>query len=64
MQGFVKNLKFLKSAFDPTYEMLDIRQISESDIEARWTMGFDVLPIKNSPLGKFWQPRMEFTGVP
>lgn len=43
--------------------MLDIRQISDAEVEARWTMGFDVLPIKTSPLGKFWQPRMEFTGM-
>lgn len=63
IEGFAKNLKFLKSAFNPTYDMLDIKQVSDTDIAARWTMGFDVLPIKNSPLGKVWQPRMEFTGV-
>jgi hypothetical protein len=25
-------------------------------------MGFDVLPVTKSPLGKFWQPKLEFTG--
>eukprot|EP00892_Ulva_mutabilis_P009912 jgi/Ulvmu1/7293/UM035_0081.1 len=63
IQGFDKNLKFLKSAFNPSYKMLDIRQISDTEVEARWSMGFDVLPIKNSPMGKYWQPRMEFTGT-
>ena len=62
MQGFKQNLSFLKNIFDPTYEMLGIRQISERAVEARWTMSFDVLPVKKSPLGKFWQPKLEFTG--
>lgn len=25
-------------------------------------MGFDVLPVTKSPLGKFWTPKLEFTG--
>lgn len=62
VQGFKQNLSFLKNIFDPTYEMLGIRQISERAVEARWTMNFDVLPVTRSPLGKFWQPKLEFTG--
>ena len=63
MQGFAKNLKFLKNGFDPSYDILDMRKISDTDFEARWSMGFEVLPIKKSPLGKFWQPKLNFTGT-
>lgn len=63
VQGFVRNLAFLKAAFNPTYEVFAVRQLNDTDVEARWSMSFDVVPILDSPLGSFWRPRMEFTGT-
>ena len=63
LQGFVRNLDFLKSVFDPTYQILGFRDVNDTDTLARWTMGFDVLPIQRSPLGRWWWPRLEFTGT-
>lgn len=59
----MRNLAFLKTAFDPSYEILGFRDVNATDTLARWTMGFDVLPIQRSPLGRWWWPRLEFTGT-
>jgi hypothetical protein len=63
VQGFARNLKCLKSVFNPTYEILDMRKLSDTSFEARWSMNFDVVPVKKSPLGRVWQPGLRFTGT-
>jgi hypothetical protein len=63
MQGFLRNLSFLRTVFNPTYTILDMRQCSSTELIARWTMGFDVLFIQKSILGRLWWPRLEFTGT-
>jgi hypothetical protein len=63
LQGFLQNISFLRVVFNPTYTILDIREYSGTELLARWTMGFDVLFIQKSSLGRFWWPRLEFTGT-
>ena len=63
MQGFAKNLKFLKKVFDPSYDILDMRAVSATDFEARWSMGFELQLVQKTPLRKYWQPKLSFTGI-
>ena len=44
--------------------MLDIKKTSDTDLQARWSMSFEVVPIKKTPLvNRVWQPRLNFTGT-
>ena len=62
LNGYLANIRFLRFVFDPTFNLLDIRQTGEWEITTRWSM--DMRPtFVPPPARKFWEPRLSFTGT-
>lgn len=64
IQGYVNNIRFLKTVFNPQFILRDIRRTAPYEITTRWTMTMkptfvDLL----GPLGKLWSPDLVFTGT-
>jgi len=62
IQGYLQNIKFLKTIFDPTFTLRDIQQTGEYEITTRWTMVMKPTFGKFIPFG-FWEPTLTFTGT-
>lgn len=64
IQGYMFNIKFLKLAFNPKFELHDIKQTDDTAVTTRWTMTMDFLPSRViPPLAKVWSPSIIFTGT-
>ena len=57
------NIGFLKKIFAPTFQLHDIKQTSEYEITTRWTMEMQLTLNRISPLRRWWDPKLVFTGV-
>lgn len=65
LSGYLFNIAFLRRAFDPAFQLHDIR-VSESDPNAvvtRWTMAMTFTPAAALPTARFWKPTIVFTGT-
>ncbi len=64
LSGYLFNIAFLRRAFDPAFQLHDIR-VSEADPNAvitRWTMAMTFTPAAALPTARFWKPTIVFTG--
>ena len=57
------NIKMLKAVFAPKFQLHDIRQTGDYEITTRWTMTMQFTLNRISPLQRFWDPQLQFTGV-
>lgn len=62
LRGYLLNIDFLKKVFDPAFNLLDIRQTGPNEITTRWSMVMKPTFVL-SPLEKFWNPVLTFTGT-
>ena len=61
--GYLFNIQFLRRIFDPTFTLHDLQQSGPNDITTRWTMRMEFALSKGTPLRKWWNPTLLFTGV-
>lgn len=62
LRGYLLNIDFLKKVFDPTFNLLDIRQTGPNEIATRWSMVMKPTFVLSS-LENFWNPVLTFTGT-
>jgi hypothetical protein len=62
LSGYLLNIQFLRSVFDPTFELLDIRQSGPHDVTTRWAMTMRPTFVRFG-LQNFWDPTLKFTGT-
>lgn len=63
LKGYLFNIQMLRYVFDPDYVMHDVQQTGPWEVTTRWTMSMVFTPLSKGPLGKWWSPRLLFTGV-
>lgn len=61
--GYVFNIKMLRRVFDPKFLLHDLRQTGPNEITTRWTMNMMLAINKYSPLRRWWDPQLVFTGT-
>lgn len=57
------NIGMLKRVFAPIFQLHDIRQTGDYEVTTRWTMIMQFTLNRISPLRRFWDPKLIFTGV-
>ena len=57
------NIAFLKTIFDPTFELLDIKQTGPAEITTRWSMTMAPTFVRLPALQRVWNPVLKFTGT-
>ncbi|KAK9806065.1 hypothetical protein WJX73_010820 [Symbiochloris irregularis] len=63
VKGYMFNIAMLKRLFAPDFQLHDIRQTGDYEITTRWTMIMQFTLNRISPLRRFWDPKLIFTGV-
>lgn len=64
LQGYLKNIRFLRYVFDPSFTLLDVRQTGALEITTRWSMTMRPTFPKLIPgLQRYWNPVLIFTGT-
>eukprot|EP00877_Chromochloris_zofingiensis_P004288 jgi/Chrzof1/13860/Cz08g15100.t1 len=63
VQGYMFNIKMLKTAFAPKFELHDAKQTGELEITTRWTMTMEFTLSRAVKLNKWWEPVIIFTGT-
>eukprot|EP00208_Stichococcus_sp_RCC1054_P000489 CAMPEP_0206140442 /NCGR_PEP_ID=MMETSP1473-20131121/9492_1 /ASSEMBLY_ACC=CAM_ASM_001109 /TAXON_ID=1461547 /ORGANISM="Stichococcus sp, Strain RCC1054" /LENGTH=369 /DNA_ID=CAMNT_0053534595 /DNA_START=232 /DNA_END=1341 /DNA_ORIENTATION=+ len=61
--GYTFNIQFLRRIFGPDFILHDLRQSGKYEITSRWTMSMKLTFNQISPLRKWWDPELVFTGV-
>eukprot|EP00955_Chlamydomonas_euryale_P009496 101406-Chlamydomonas_euryale.AAC.6 len=64
IEGYMFNIKFLKKAFNPIFELHEA-WVSDADaVTTRWTMTMEFTATKGLPIvGKVFRPTITFTGT-
>ncbi|KAF8066298.1 heme-binding-like protein [Scenedesmus sp. PABB004] len=63
VQGYMFNIRMLKSVFSPVFELHDIRQTGPAEATTRWTMTMKFTPAAALGLSRWWDPVITFTGT-
>ena len=61
--GYMFNISLLKKVFAPNFTMHDMKRTGEYEVTSRWTMIMQFTLNRYSPLQRWWDPQLIFTGV-
>ena len=61
--GYTFNISMLRKVFAPQFTMHDMRRTGEYELTSRWTMIMQFTLNRYSPLQRWWDPQLIFTGV-
>ncbi|CAL8466016.1 g5552 [Coccomyxa elongata] len=62
-KGYMFNIAMLKRVFAPTFQLHDIKQTGEYEVTTRWTMTMQFTLTRGTPISRFWDPKLVFTGT-
>lgn len=63
LNGYLLNIEFLRRIFDPSFNLVDIRQTGPLEITTRWAMVMRPTFVRLPAIQKFWNPVLTFTGT-
>lgn len=63
LNGYLLNIEFLRRIFDPSFNLVDIRQTGPLEITTRWAMVMRPTFVRLPALQNFWNPVLTFTGT-
>eukprot|EP00873_Tetraselmis_striata_P018133 jgi/Tetstr1/438397/TSEL_026963.t1 len=63
LQGYLFNIKMLRSVFNPEFILHGMWQSGPNEITSRWTMNMEIGVNKYSPFRNIWDPKLTFTGL-
>lgn len=61
--GYLFNIAMLKNVFSPIFELHDIKATGDYEVTSRWTMTLSFILAQKTPVGKWWDPKLVFTGT-
>ncbi len=61
--GYMFNIAMLKRVFAPTFQLHDIKQTGDYEVTTRWTMTMQFTLTRGTPISRFWDPKLIFTGT-
>ena len=61
--GYTFNISLLRKIFAPQFIMHDMKRTGDYEITSRWTMIMQFTLNRYSPLQRWWDPQLIFTGV-
>lgn len=61
--GYLFNIAFLRRVFSPAFVLHDVRRTGPLEVTTRWTMRMRLAVARGTPLRRFWDPRLTFTGT-
>ncbi|BDA48214.1 probable heme-binding-like protein At3g10130, chloroplastic at C-terminar half [Coccomyxa sp. Obi] len=62
-KGYMFNIAMLKTVFAPTFQLHDIKQTGDYEVTTRWTMTMQFTLTRGTPISRFWDPKLVFTGT-
>ncbi|MEW5301051.1 MAG: hypothetical protein WDW38_009378 [Sanguina aurantia] len=64
LSGYLSNIRMLKTAFNPTFILHDIKPADATSVITRWTMVMELTAVRALPLlSKYWSPTIVFSGT-
>lgn len=57
------NIAMLKRVFAPSFQLHDIQQTGDYEVTTRWTMAMQFTLTRGTPISRFWDPKLVFTGT-
>ena len=63
VKGYLFNIRFLRAAFAPEFELHDMRQTGDFEVTTRWAMRMRFAPARALGLARVWDPEITFTGA-